>query len=100
VLAAPIIGALTPLLGFEAARLVFILGIVFAIVAFGEMVPVVFNNYAFMYLTVSGLALQLPHASPYQWMAVAAVGGGLLIAGVLGIGRLVTAIHPELRPAS
>jgi hypothetical protein len=94
-LAPPIVGALTPLLGFEAARLVFILGIVFAIVAFGEMLPLVFNNYAFMYLTVTALAMQLTHPNPYLWMAVAAVGGGLLIAGVIGIGRLVAAVHPE-----
>ena len=92
---APIVGALTPLLGFEVARLVFILGIVFAIVAFGEMLPLVFNNYAFMYLTVTALAMQLTHPNPYLWMAVAAVGGGLLIAGVIGIGRLVAAVHPE-----
>ena len=94
-LAAPIVGALAPLMGFEAARLVFILGIVYAIVAFGEMLPLVFNNYAFMYLTVTALAMELPHPNPYLWMAVAAMGGGLLIAGVMGIGRLVAAVHPD-----
>jgi hypothetical protein len=93
-LAGPIVGALAPLAGLELARLVFILGIVFAIVAFGEMVPLVFNNYAFMYLTVTALAMQAPQPQPYLWMAVAAVGGGLLIAGVIGIGRLVAAVHP------
>ena len=77
-----------------AARLVFILGIVFAIVAFGEMLPLVFNNYAFMYLTVTALAMELPHSNPYLWMAVATMGGALLITGVVGIGRLVAAVHP------
>ena len=89
-LATPTIGALAPLIGFEFARLIYILGIVFAIVAFGEMAPMIFNNYAFMFLTVTGLAMQLPQPDPYLWMAVAVVGGGLLIAGVPGIGKLMS----------
>jgi hypothetical protein len=90
-LAEPVIGALTPLVGFEFARLVYILGLVYAIVAFGEMVPLVFNNYAFMYLTVTGLAVHLPEPQPVLWMAVAGLGGGALIAGVLGIVRFMSA---------
>ena len=89
-LAMPTISALAPLIGVEFARLAYILGIVFAIVAFGEMAPMFFNNYAFMSLTVTGLAMQLPQPDPYQWMAVAGVGGGLLIAGVVGIGKLMS----------
>ena len=65
------------------------LGVVYAIVAFGELVPLLFNNYAFMYLTVTGVAVQAPEPNPYLWMAVAAVGGALLIAGVIGIGKLM-----------
>jgi hypothetical protein len=89
-LAKPVVGALTPMLGVEMATLAYILGIVYAIVAFGEMAPMFFNNYAFMALTVTGLAMQLPQPNPYQWMAVAGVGGGLLIAGVVGIGKLMS----------
>jgi hypothetical protein len=88
-LAKPIIGALAPLVGPELASLGFVLGLVYAIVAFGEMVPMFFNNYAFMTLTVTGLAAQQPNPNPFLWMAMSLVGGGLLIAGVVGIGKLM-----------
>jgi hypothetical protein len=90
-LAAPIIGALAPLIGVEYATLVYILGVVYAIVAFGEMLPLLFNNFAFMYLTVTGIALQAPDPNPYLWMAITGIGGALLIAGVITIGRLMGA---------
>lgn len=88
-LAPPMVGALAPLIGLEFATLVYILVVVYAIVAFGEIAPMYFNNYAFMFLTVTGLAMQLPQPRPFVWMAVAAVGGGLLIAGVIGIVKLM-----------
>jgi hypothetical protein len=89
-LAAPIVGALAPHIGLEFATLVYVLVIVYAIVAFGEMVPLVFNNYAFMYLTVTGLAMELAHPNPPLWMAIAGLGGALLIAGVMGIVKLMS----------
>lgn len=93
-LAAPTIGALAPLIGVEYATLVYILGVVYAIVAFGELVPLLFNNFAFMYLTVTGIAVQLPGPNPYLWMAVTGIGGALLIAGVIGIGKLMSQPAP------
>lgn len=42
-----------PMLGIELATLLFVAIFIFAIVAFGEMVPMVLNNYAFMFFTVS-----------------------------------------------
>lgn len=45
--------------------------IVFAIVAFEEMAPMFFSNYAAMFLTMTGLAVQLPRPNPYSWLAVA-----------------------------
>jgi hypothetical protein len=88
-LAKPVVGALAPMLGVEMATLAYILAIVYAIVAFGEMAPMFFNNYAFMYLTVTGLAMHLPQPNPFLWMAVAGIGGGALIAGVVGIVKLM-----------
>jgi hypothetical protein len=90
-LARPMIGVLAPVLGVEFARLAYILILVYAIVAFGEMVPLLFNNYAFLYFTVTGLAVQLPNPNPFLWMGIALVGGAVLIAGVVGIGKLMMA---------
>jgi hypothetical protein len=90
-LAKPVIGALAPLIGLELGRLVYILLLVYAIVAFGERLPILFNNYAFMYLTVTGLAVQLPNPNPFLWMAMTAVGGALLVGGVIAIGKLMLA---------
>jgi hypothetical protein len=99
-LAKPIIGALAPVMGLELASLSFVLILVYAIVAFGEMVPMLFNNYAFMCLTVTGLAAQMPNPNPFLWMAMSLVGGGLLIAGVVGIGKLMAAQAGAPQPAS
>lgn len=80
-----------PALGMATARLVFICAVVYAIVAFGEILPVVFNNYAFMFFLVSGLASHAEGtaANPWLWMAVASIGGILVIGGILAIGRLM-----------
>ncbi|HVW25874.1 MAG TPA: hypothetical protein VHC69_10915 [Polyangiaceae bacterium] len=99
-LARPIIGALAPLVGVELAGLVFVLALVYSIVAFGEMVPMLFNNYAFMTLTVTGVAVRQPNPNPFLWMAIAAVGGAALIAGVIGIGRLMMAQAAAKQPAA
>ncbi len=99
-LAAPVIGTLAPLIGAEFAKIVYILGLVYAIVAFGEMVPLVFNNYAFMYLTVTGLAMQMPQPRPLTWMVVTGLGGALLIAGVIGIVKLMSAGATPAQPES
>lgn len=85
----PVIGFLDPYIGVEASKTGLILALVYAIVAFNASLPIVFNNYTFMFFTVSGLALRAPGASPFIWMAVTRLGGGLLIGGVMGIGKIV-----------
>ncbi len=90
-LAKPFIVALAPLMGVELGRLVFILVLVYAIVAFGEMVPMVFNNYAFMYLTITGVAVnvKVPEPNPLLWMVITVVGGAALIGSVMAIGMIM-----------
>lgn len=78
---------LAPSLGVELATLLFVVIAVYAIVAFGELAPRFFNNYAFLFLTVSALAAKLPEPKPLHWMAIAALAGGALIAGVVAIGK-------------
>src|SRR5580693_8558321 len=85
---APVIGSLAPHIGAEAAKITLILALVYSIVAFNSSFPLVFNSYAFMFITVSGLALETTAPNPYLWMAVAAIGGSLLIAGVVLIGKI------------
>ncbi len=78
-------------LGVDTARLIFICMVVYAIVAFGEILPMIFNNYAFMFYLVSGLAAKLDGIPPQPlvWMSLVVLGGGLVIVSILGIARLV-----------
>ena len=76
-------------LGVNPAQILFIVLIVYAIVAFGEILPVLFNNYAFMFLTISGLAVTSSHPNPLVWIGVELVGGGIFIAGIIGIMKIM-----------
>ena len=81
-------------LGFMTARLTAICLIVYAIIIFGESIPAVFNNYAFMFFLISGLAAGLKDIppNPYLWMGIELVAGSLIIAGIMGIGRLMAVL--------
>jgi hypothetical protein len=81
-LAGPVIGALTPLLG-QWAKLVYVLAVVYSIFAFGEMIPLVLNNYTFMFITVAAVALAAPSPNPVTWLLMAVIGGGMLIGATL-----------------
>jgi hypothetical protein len=93
ILAQIMVGALAPMLGVEIATLVFVAVVVYAIVACGEIAPVVCNNYAFIYLTVSAAIAKLsPESNVYAWMGIELIGGGIFIAGVIGIVKTMAAI--------
>ena len=92
VLCVMFIEALQPAMGHEAAKLLFIGLFVYAIVLLQHTIPYVFNSYAFMFFLVSALALPSAKVSPYVWMGIELVVGGIFILGILGINRLVAAI--------
>ena len=92
VMLAPIvIGLLAHLSGAEWGRLIYISAAVYAIFAFGEMIPLVLNNYTFMFFTVAGLALAAPNPNPQLWLLMAAAGGGLLIGAMIVVSRIIGA---------
>jgi hypothetical protein len=92
VLLAPLaIGLLAHVMGPEWGRLTYILAAVYAIFAFGEMIPLLLNNYTFMVLTVAGVALATPNPNPYLWLMMGALGGAALIATTLLIAKLLGA---------
>ena len=92
VMLAPIvIGPLAYFIGAEWGRLIYILAAVYAIFAFGEMIPLVLNNYTFMLFTVAGLALATPTPNPQLWLLMEAAGGGLLIGATIVFGRIIGA---------
>lgn len=92
ILLAVFVDLLRPLMAHEAAKLFFIGLFVFAIVLLQNVIPYVFNSYAFMFFLVSAIAKQMPNANPYVWMGVELVVGGVFVLGILGINRLVAAL--------
>jgi hypothetical protein len=83
--------AAAPILGILPAKLVYVCVFVYLIVALSEILPWVFNNYAFMFFLISALAAQVqdPVPNPWLWMGIHLVGGAVAIIGILGIGRLM-----------
>jgi hypothetical protein len=88
-LAPPAIGALAHPIGAEWARLVYILAAVYAIFAFGEMIPFVLNSCCFMLFTVAGLAMATGQPNPQLWLLMEVVGGGLLIGATIVACRII-----------
>jgi hypothetical protein len=90
IMLAPIaIGVLARLIGPEWGRLIYILAAVYAIFAFGEMVPLALNSHTFMFFTVAGLASTAPNPNPQLWLLVEVVGGGVLIGATAVLGRTI-----------
>ena len=75
----------------EWGRLIYIVAAVYAIFAFGEMIPLVLNYYTFMFFTVAGLALAAPNPNPPLWLLMEAAGGGLLIGATIVAARTIGA---------
>lgn len=92
ILLAVFMDLLRPFMGQEAAKLFFIGLFVLAIVLLQNVIPYIFNSYAFMFFLVSAIARQMPNANPYIWMGVELVVGVIFVLGILGINRLVAAM--------
>ena len=84
--------AAAPSLGLELAKLIYVIVFVYLIVALGEVVPVIFNNYAFMYFLVAAVAAKGPAPDVFAWMGVELVGGAIFIAAILGIVKILGAL--------
>lgn len=89
------IDALQPIMGHEAAKLLFIGLFVYLIVLFQHAIPYVFNSYAFMFFLVSSIAMPSAKVSPYVWMSIELVVGGIFILAILAINRIVVAVLKE-----
>ncbi|MGO9138039.1 MAG: hypothetical protein ACLP9S_16815 [Syntrophales bacterium] len=83
------LGAAAASLGLELATLVYVIVFVYLIVALGELVPVIFNNYAFMAFLVAAVAANAPAPNVLVWMGVELVGGAIFIAAILGIVKIM-----------
>jgi hypothetical protein len=81
-----------PSIGIEASRLIFIGLFVYSIVLFKDAIPYVFNSYAFMFFLVSALAAHDHVPAPYVWMCIELIVGGIFIAGIIGINKVVEAV--------
>ena len=82
------VAQLAPVIGFVPSKLLFIAILVFAIVALGEILPIILNNYAFTFFLCTSLSSKIPDTNLYELMGVTLIGGGFLIAGVVGIGKI------------
>lgn len=89
-----------PIIGVNLSRLLFICIFVYTIVALGEMIPIVFNYYAFVFFTVAaGVASavatsggKLDPSAVYIWMAVELIGGSVFILSIWRIMVIADAI--------
>ncbi len=72
------------------AFLTFVLLFVYCIVALGEIIPWLFNNYAFMAILFAGTYMKTPDAqNPVVLAAILIIGGAIFIAGIIGIEKIV-----------
>jgi hypothetical protein len=89
------LGATAASMGLELAMLVYVIVFVYLIVALGEVVSIVFNNYAFMFFLVAAVAAKTPAPNVFVWMGVEVVGGALVIAAILGIMKIMGSLAPK-----
>lgn len=84
------LGAVGPSIGMEYAKILYVVIFVYAIVALGEIIPILFNNYAFMFFLITALAATTPNFNLFVSMGVEVVLGGIFILAILGMVKIVT----------
>jgi hypothetical protein len=76
-----------------AVGLAYILVFIAAIIIFGEMVPIILNNYAFVAMLVTIVEMNAKvRVHPLKLLAMEIVGGALFIGAILGIVKILTVI--------
>lgn len=71
--------------------LVYILVFVAAIIIFGEMLPIILNNYAFIAMLVTIVEMNAKvRVHPLKLLAMEIVGGAFFIGAILGIVKILT----------
>lgn len=73
-------------LGEFIIKIVFICIFIACIAFFHQVLPSIFNDYAFMFFIIGNLARV--HENPFTIIAIDLIGGGLLIAGVYLIKKI------------
>jgi len=71
--------ALLPAVGAFPAELLWVLLFVTCIILFTDVLPLVFNTYAFMFMLVASLAVNLPNPTILNWMVVELIGGAAIM---------------------
>lgn len=65
---------------------------VFCIVLFMDALPIVFNNYAFMYFLVTAVAASLPKPNPMLWIGCELIGGAVVVFLLMGLTKAIEVI--------
>lgn len=88
------IKATAPTMGILTPTLIFVGVFVFLIVLLTDILPYLFNSYAFMYFLISSVATASEH-EPLMWLiwiGSEVIGGLLLILGVIGSAKVLTSM--------
>jgi len=83
------LGLVAPYMGIELGRLLYILIFVYAIVALSDLVPWVFNAFAFMFFLVTALAAKTPDFDLFINIEIEVVIGLIFAYSILGIAKIV-----------
>lgn len=82
-----------PVYGKFQVMLVFTMVFVSAIIVFGEMIPIILNNYAFTTMLMTGITYgDGVKVHLFKLVAAEVIGGLFFIGGIIGIIKLLTAL--------